>query len=199
MKKSLWHIALLLGALLLAPVQSHAADYSADDCKKMGVFLSNFTELGFLNVDYAYMTEAQNPDMIRFGIRHNYINNFKSRIEMCENCKWGSLRIDGKYVQDTLKKYLDYDLKQLFTVENSDPVYHFDGKYYHFEGADGESVIFAGVTGVQDNPDGTLTMTGDLYNPDSEEKLGTFTAKAKPHTWNGQKTWALLELKSNFE
>ena len=39
-----------------------------------------------------------------------------------------------------MKKYFDIDLKNR-NVEGSD--FHYDGKLYHFEGADGESVYYA--------------------------------------------------------
>ena len=52
---------------------SYAA--SAAELKLMSTFLSNFTELGFMNFEAKELTNEDDPaDMIRFGIWHNYIN-----------------------------------------------------------------------------------------------------------------------------
>ncbi len=191
-------------ALILAmSIPAHAADFSAQETKAMGVFLSNFTELGFFDVNAAEFLDEKAPgDMIRFGIWHNYVNSFKSRVRQCSDkkCQWGSLTMDGKYVQESLKRYFDYTLKKLPTVENSDPPYHFDGKLYHFEGADGEAVYYAAVLKAAKTADGNISMEGEVYNAeDRKDILGTFKALAKPHTWNGKKTWALLELKTTIK
>ena len=189
-------LVVVLFLFLALPV--HAAEFSAQDMKAMGVFLSNFTELGFLNVKASEFLDEKAPgDMIRFGIMHNYVNNFKSRIKPCpvKDCKWGSLVIDGAHVRDSLKRYFNHDLKQLPSVEDADPPYHFDGKNYHFEGADGEAVHHAAVTKAETGKDGLVHMSGEVYNAeDRKDVLGTFTALARPHTWNGKKTWALVEL-----
>ena len=42
-----------------------------------------------------------------------------------------------------------------------------------------------------------VRMTGDIYLEDDPNKaVGSFTVTAKPHTWNGKKTWAILSLKT---
>ena len=84
-------------------------------------------------------------------------------------------------------------------MEDSDPPYHFDGKLYHFEGAAGEATYFARVESAKKLDDGTVQMQGVVYNADDESiVLGTFTALAKPHTWKGKNTWALLSMKTTF-
>ena len=65
---------------------------NAAELKKMNVFLSNFTEQGFTNFDVKAGGDDEllhmggkgaAPDLIRFGIQHNYLNNYKSRIAPC--------------------------------------------------------------------------------------------------------------------
>jgi len=189
--------AAALAALIALPAQ--AADFSAREMKAMSVFLSNFTELGFMDVDAATFLDEKAPgDMIRFGIRHNYVNNYKTCVKNCtaKDCKWGSLVMDGTYVRESLKRYFGYDIKNLPTVEDSDSPYHYDGRNYHFEGADGEAVYYAAVKKAKLSGDGLVHMSGVVYNAeDKEDVLGPFKAMARPHTWNGKKTWALVELK----
>ena len=176
----------------------------AQQIKLMSTFLSNFTELGFYDFDVRKSGDddalhlggdPSHPDLIRFGIWHNYVNNFKTRIKPCpkKNCEHGSLTIDAKFVAESVKKYFDIDLKHR-TVEGGTP-YHFDGKLYHFEGADGEAVYHAEVKQVT-RKGGVVRMTGDIYNTeDKDDRPYTFEATAKPYKWNGKDTWAILSMK----
>jgi hypothetical protein len=179
---------------------SYAA--SANQLKLMSTFLSNFTELGFFNLNVDEFANENYPaDMIRFGIGHNYINNYRSRIAQCKvkNCERGSLTIEGKFVTESLKKYFDVNYTKLASVTESDPPYHYDGKLYHFEGADGEAIYYARVDKAVQNSSGRIVMTGELYNADNkDDKLGTFEAVAKPHKFGGRDTWALISLETTF-
>ncbi|MBR3664310.1 MAG: hypothetical protein IKN64_06610 [Desulfovibrio sp.] len=188
------------------PNGAQAAGFSQAQLKLMSTFVSNFTELGFMNFDTKKEgtddvlhlgSDPSNPDLIRFGIMHNYVNNYKSRIKPCptKGCKHGSLVIDGKYVVESVKKYFDINLKNA-SVEQSDPPYHFDGKLYHFEGADGEAVYYAEVKQATQEG-GVIRMSGDIYNAeDKNDRPSTFVATAKPYKWNGKNTWAILSLQT---
>jgi hypothetical protein len=186
--------------LVILAESCSAAGFSKDDLKKMSTFLSNFTELGFMDFDAKEVTNEEDPaDMVRFGIWHNYVNNYKSRISQCKikNCEWGSLVMDGKYVKESVKKYFAYDMKKLPSITESDPPYYYDGKLYHFEGADGEAVYYARVREASKNDSGQIIMTGELYNADDESDiLGTFVAAAKPYKYDGKNTWAIISLKT---
>ena len=195
-------IAALTALFLFAGCSFAAPD--AAGLKKMSTFLSNFTEQGFFNFDIEadggddalHLGDPSSPDLIRFGIMHNYINNFKSRIRNCakKNCPYGSLVIDAKFVAESVKKYFDIDLKHR-SVKDSDPPYHYDGKVYHFEGADGEAVYYAEVKKAV-NERGVVRMTGDIYNADDKtDRPWTFEAFAKPYKWKGKDTWAILSLR----
>jgi len=203
--KRLFTILLVCSILVFTCGAAFAAadkGFSSADLKKMSTFLSNFTELGFMNFDAKELTNEKDPaDMIRFGIWHNYVNNYKSRIAQCKkkNCEWGSLVIEGKYVTETIKKYFDVDYKKLASVTESDPPYFFDGKLYHFEGADGEAAYFARVDEAEKNPKGQIVMRGEIYNAEDEnDLLGSFEALAKPHKFGGKDTWAILSMETEY-
>jgi hypothetical protein len=182
---------------------------NAAELKKMSTFLSNFTELGFMNFDIEadgsdellhLGAPGAAPDLIRFGIRHNYINNYKSRIAKCKtkSCEYGSLVIDGKHVAESVKKYFDLDLKNQ-SVTDSDPPYFYDGKLYHFEGADGEATYYADVHEAPEGNGGVFVMTGELYNADDKtDRPATFEAKAKPYKFGGKDTWAILSINTEW-
>ena len=211
MKKIICFI-IVLTAVMLSTVAFAAETKlkpAAAELKRMSTFLSNFTELGFFDFD----TAAEGPDgvlylgnsdaasdLIRFGIWHNYRNNYKSRIAQCkvDNCEYGSLSIDGKHVVESVKKYFDLNLKNHSVLE-SDPPYYFDGKLYHFEGADGEATYYADIKEVWEESDKTLRMTGELYNvDDKDDRPATFEAKAKPYKFGGKNTWAILSMRSEW-
>ena len=181
-------------------VTSYAA--TAAELKLMSTFLSNFTELGFMNFDAKELTNEDDPaDMIRFGIWHNYINNFRSRIKNCnvKGCEHGSLTIEGKFVTESVKKYFDVNYTKLASVTESDPPYYYDGNLYHFEGADGEAVYYARVDKADNNSSGRIVMTGEIYNAeDKDDKPGKFEAVAKPYKYGGRDTWAIISMNTDF-
>ena len=100
-------LACLAAGLLAMPALAASKEFTAQQLKLMSTFISNFTEQGFYDFDVRKSGDddalhlggdPSHPDLIRFGIWHNYINNFKSRIKKCtkKNCDYGSLTIDGK-------------------------------------------------------------------------------------------------------
>jgi len=197
---------LLCAALVLLSISSAFAasgrNFTAEEMRRMGVFLSNFTELGFMTFDAGDLTNENDPaDMIRFGIRHNYINNFRSRIAQCRvnNCRWGSLTIEGKHVTESIKKYFDVNFTRHTSVTDSDPPYHYDGTRYHFQGADGEAIFYARVDKAVQNSSGQIVMTGELYDSDNKDHIiGSFEALAKPYKYGGRDTWSIISLRSQY-
>ncbi len=196
---------LALGFLFAGPC--HAQDADAKERAGMSVFLSNFSELGMLDFDAADVLNEKKPyAMVHFGIWHNYINNYESRIRKCTDagCKWGSLTIDGRYVRESIERYFGYTLKECPSVEGSmapTPAdsCHFDGKLYHFEGAAGEAVYHARVDKAWQRGDGLYEMQGRMCLADNMEDCpAIFTALARPHVWKGKKTWAAVSLHTQF-
>ena len=202
MKKTVMFLTVLSLFAFSCAAFGGAKGFSAAELKRMSTFLSNFTELGFMDFDAEVLTNEDDPaDMIRFGIWHNYINNYKSRIARCKkkDCEWGSLVIEGKYVTESIKKYFGVDYKKLASVTESDLPFYYDGTYYHFEGADGEAVYYARVDEAVRDSEGRIVMRGEIYNTeDKNDILGKFTALAKPHKFNGKDTWAILRMETEF-
>ena len=172
----------------------------------MGVFLSNFTEIGMMNFTADKVLDTAHPyEMIRFGIWHNFMNN-RNRIQPCatHECPWGSLTIDCSSVRDSLRRYFGYNLRQCLSASHPDSAspsdrFHFDGTRYHFEGAAGEAVYHARVDGARQGADGLIEMNGIVYSADDEKDiLGSFTAQARPHIWKGKNALAIVSLKTQF-
>ena len=143
--------------------------------------------------------DPSHPELIHFGIQQNYINNFQNRIKPCpvKDCKHGSAVIDAKYVAESVKKYFDIDLNHRSVGRSADSSfhYHFDGKRYHFEMADGDPTYHAEVKQTTQEG-GVVHMTGVIYDPDDKsERPRAFAATAKPYKWNGKNTWAILSMR----
>lgn len=205
-------VCLMIGLLCVAanaaaPSRGGKAEkaFTTQQLKLMSTFLSNFTEQGFYDFDVKksdaydalHLGDPSSPDLIRFGIWHNYINNFKTRIKKCpvKGCEHGALAIDAKFVAESVKKYFDINLKH-HSVKDSDPPYYFDGKLYHFDGADGEAVYYAEVKKAE-RKGNVIHMTGDIYNvEDKNDRPYTFEATAKPYKWKGKDTWAILSMRA---
>ena len=188
------------------PAAQDAGAFSPAELKLMSTFVSNFTEVRFPNFDMKKSGDADtlhlgddpsNPALVYFGIWHNYINNYKSRIKPCaeKDCTHGQLVMDAKFAAESVKKYFDIELKHRSVPRTDDRLpCHFDGTRYHFDGADGELVSYAKVTRAVREGD-IIRMSGDLYQEDTNDIVGSFVVTAKPHKWNGKDTWAILSLK----
>ena len=198
---------LIVLMILSLAVPSFGASKQTDEIKRMGIFLSNFTEVGLYRFDleedgYEDTIHFGDPDtmgeLIRFGIGHNVINN-KKLITKCKDkdCEYGPSLISAKNVAASVKKYFDLDLIHS-SVEGDAPEVHYDrkSKTYHFDARAFKSdpVYYAEVQEVKRGKN-VITMSGELYNiKDKNDRPGTFTAKAKPYKWNKKDTWAILSL-----
>lgn len=184
----------LCALILVALFSGVSFGATPSERKRMSTFISNFTEVGMNTIDIDTVTDSE---LAYFGVWHNYRNNFKSLIKRCpnKNCPYGSLIIDKKYVAESVKKYFDLDIRH--TSAENESLGHYDGKYYHFDGADGETV-YARVLEVRKRGN-IITMKGETYYPDNEDLEGTsFTATAKPYKFNGKDTWSILTLEMDF-
>ena len=164
---------------------------SNSELRRMSVFISNFIELGMTDVDIDSIT---NSDLAYFGVWHNYRNNFKSRITRCpdRDCPYGGLIIDKKYVAESVRKYFDIDMRHT-SIEN-ESLGHYDGKYYHFDAADGEAAVQARVTDYFRRGN-VIVMRGRTYYPDNDDMEGSsFTATASPYKYGGKNTWSIITL-----
>ena len=184
----------LVYSLILAVFLCSAAfGASPSELKRMSTFLSNFTELRYYNINLATISDEE---LVHFGVWHNYINNFSTRIEIRpdeKNYPYKGEIIDKKYVAESVKKFFDLDLNHTST---EDEIY--DGKYYHFNGADGEIVYLADVQKVSRNGK-TLTLRGELYSSeDEDDRPATFTARVKPYKYKGVNTWSLISLETKM-
>ena len=179
----------IITSILAVILCSSAFGASKSELKLMSVFVSNFIEVGMSNFE---ADSLSNDELAHFGIWHNYRNNFKSRIRRCpdKDCPYGSLIIDKKYVAESVKKYFNRNIKHTSTQHE-----HFDGDFYHFDGADGDNQQ-ARVYEVK-REDGIIYMSGETYYPDFEDLEGVpFTAAAKPYKYNGKNTWYILSLET---
>ncbi len=195
--------AFLMGLCLIFGMQTqvNAAEkkFSAAELKRMSIFLSNFTEIGLRTFSAAKILDEDNPyEMINFGIWHNYVNNFKSRVKVEKTeGEAGTMSISKKYVAESVKKYFAYDIKKHASVADGHGGYAFllKNDRYFFGGGDGEAIYYARVQSANTLSSGAIEMTGYLYNiKDESDKIGEFTALANPYTFKGKKTWSIIRM-----
>ena len=201
MKRKLFVASLLI----LVVIFSMGAAKKSDEVKRMGIFLSNFTELGMYEFDLEdesddgilHLGNPDNmPELIRFGIGHNIINN-KKLIQKCKRkkCEYGSSTIAKENVAASVKKYFDLSVEHQ-DVFGDAPEAEFDGKLYHFNKRnwDNDTIYYCDVQDVTKGK-GFVQMEGELYELDNpKNRPAYFVAKAKPYTYNKKNTWAILSL-----
>lgn len=189
-------------AVSVSPVYAAGSHYDKKTLKKMGVFLSNFTECFVYNNTRENMIKHP-ENIISFGICHNYVNNFRGRfveVPGCtvsstdDKCANGTMMIDRKFINESSRRYLNYDLKEFMSVENG----YYDGHNFRIHPADGEMVRQVEVLEAVPQDDGTILVKGSTYIPDMDETPSNtpdLTAVIKPHTWNNKETWSLISIK----
>lgn len=197
--------------ILVMAVLSIGVSKQSNEIKRMGIFISNFTEAGLFQFDleedgdpnFAHFGNPDfNDELIKFGIIHNVINNSKSTIKNCtdKKCEYGKHIISGQSVAASVRKYFDLKVKNRSIDDDGTDVYY-DGKNYHISAPDWrpETVYYADVQDVSRRK-GVITISGELYNTkNKKDRPATFTATAKPHEWNDKDTWAILSLNVDWK
>lgn len=209
-------ILLILFAAIFAFNGAAFAATNAKELNRMGIFISNFTEVGMFDFDLEkdgddaaiHLGDPENfGELIYFGIIHNYINNPKTTIKKCrdKDCPYGDLTVSGKSVAASVKRYFDLDIKPRSDLNRSPALYYDKNGLYHFaapknQGTDDAPIYYADVKNVKRSPNGKIIiMTGDIYNLNNKkDRPATFTATAKPYKWNGKNTWAVLSLTTDW-
>ena len=220
MRKLLIFRRATLCALCAMMFSGAAFGASRQDMKRLGMFISNFTETGLFNFDI----RAENTDdddgllhlgmpenvteLARFGIIHNFINN-KSRIKKCRdrNCESGPLVIDKKYVAESVSKYfgLELDAMDLSVIdEDSSAVFSYDGRQFHFA-ADSfrdpgnDAVYYAEVQDV-DSEGRYTAVSGYVYDSKrTTNERGTFSAMVIPSKWQGKDSWLIISMSTEWD
>ena len=178
--------------LTLALLTLNAAKKN-DELHRMGIFISNFTELGMYDIN---INDIGNADLVRFGIGHNVINNPKSTVRKCAlpDCEYGPSLMSGSSVAQSVKKYFDLDVNNRTVTGQPEAIY--DGSSYHFDARQwrDDTVYYAEVQKVR-REDGLVHMDGELYNlRKKSDRPAYFTAIAKPYKYSGKNTWSILSL-----
>lgn len=141
---------------------------SAAEQKKLNIFFSNFSE--------AYLepfTEGniQDEELIKFGVLHNFKNNFK----LFEN-SGNELKIKSDAISKSIEKYFG----KTFSAHKSTKDYKFKGGYYYIPNADGEAYTFSQVASVSDAGGDKFTALINVYTASSG---WTGDEHASPKTW----------------
>ena len=207
--------------LIIFLFSCNAFALTSTEKKLMSSFISAFTEAGLFNFDLenkepdddnlseyeepvTHLGNLANlPELIRFGIVHNLINN-KKNLKQCSDpkCESGALTLDKKIVFETVKKYFDIDIsKKNFNILTEDPsvVFSFDGKLFHFDESSfsepgNDTIYFADVQGVTKKGE-NLMFAGDIYDSKNITKRpGMFAAVVKPV----KNSWVIISMTTDW-
>ena len=210
-------VCVITAILVLA---GSALGASSQEMKRLSVFLSNFTEAGLFNFDIRATPDDEEgilhlglpgnvTELARFGIVHNLINNYKSRIKKCrdKNCESGSLTIEKKFVAESVRKYFGLDLDTFDLDAIADDVtaeFSYDGRLFHFDADSfrepGNNAVY--YAEVQDIDDGGryTAVSGYVYDTKKTTKLrGNFSAMVIPSKWQGKDSWLIIRMSTDWQ
>jgi hypothetical protein len=175
---------------------------NAAELKKMSTFLSNFTELGFLNVTASHIARpSRYADAVFFGVWHNYVNNYHATIAQCpiENCQYGGLTIKASDAERSVKRYFGVSVKMNKSADHVGQLFHYANSRFHFEGADGDTTYYAKITKLEINSDNAniYTARGIIFNANEPSEIyGDFVAHFKSQVWQGKKAYVLIDIRT---
>lgn len=161
---------------------------SQEELEKIGLFLSNFTELGLNEFN---VSNYNIEDLIYFGIWHNYINNSKTTMEFRD----GKSFINKKYVEQSIKKYTNIDLKEHKTVARHNFIFEFIGEEYKYIPADGGLYPQVKVDKVIDKGSGIINVQGKLYS--NEEQSEGFFGSVNANITKVEDRYCLVSISVN--
>jgi hypothetical protein len=143
---------------------------TSEERKKLNIFFSNFSEVDLKPFQSGGITE---DELIKFGVMHNYINNFK----LFDNLGEGNMRLKEDAVSKSIEKYFGK------TVSRHKPVYDIrykNGNYY-IQAADGGAYIFSQVKRLVDIGNDRYIAYVNVYSASSG---WTGDEHASPEQWN---------------
>jgi len=160
---------------------------SADEQKKLNTFFSNFSEAYLEPFTSGNITD---DELIKFGILHNYNNNFRLFEKAGEN----ELKIKDALISKSIEKYFG----KTFSAHKSTKDYKYKNGYYFIPNADGEAYTFSQVTSLSD-------IGGDRYiayiNVYTASSGWTGNEHDNPKNWGadgGEKPELTSKLKATF-
>lgn len=221
MRKLLIFRSVVVCALCALMFSGAAFGAGRQENKSLSVFLSNFTEAGFFNFDIReensddddgllHLGMPENvSELVRFGIVHNLINNYKTRIKKCriKNCESGPLTIEKKFVAESVRKYfgLDLDAMDLSVIdEDTSAVFSYDGRLFHFASDSfrdpgNDAVYYAEVQDV-DSEGRYTAVSGYVYDSKrTTNERGTFSAMVIPSRWQGKDSWLIISMSTEWD
>lgn len=132
---------------------------SAEEIELLNLFLSNFSELFYENIDNSNV-----EDMINFVVVNTKVN-YKENILVDTSDGHYTEYISEEYMAKRIKRYFGVSIEPVSTAMCA----YENGRYYP-EMSEGERFLnrFTKVTSATENPDGTIIVNYDVYGCDIE-------------------------------
>lgn len=179
---------------------SYAAEFNSETMKKMGVFLSNFTETGLRNFNLSELTGTDQgiQQIVMFAYNHIRINTPAKYISEAQEY-YNLNRVSEKDLNAVLQRYMDLDGFLSSRARQQDefilPDYINTLNTWEFPDQVPDLAEYVEVTSASRQDDGTVLMEGRTYYPDLNISSGSkCEAVAKPHKYQNKDTWAIISL-----
>lgn len=177
-----------------------AEEYTEETYKKMGVFLSNFTETGLRNFERSELNDTPegNEQIINFAIKHLRINTPKKYESYAG--EYGLLH--GKAGNNDLTEVIFryFGFKNFLppadqVLEKILPSYDKKSDSWEVHEYTLDLAEYVKVTKISPAKDDRLDVEGYTYYPDLDNKKGSkCTAVVAPHSFSKQYKWEIVSL-----
>lgn len=154
--------------------------------RKLNTFFSNFSEVGQAPFKKGQLSEAT---MIHFGVWHRKQNNYEYFSPA--SGKNYEQRIHVRHIESAALWYFGKKI----TRHRSVPGARYQESYYYITTGDGDPLLFAQISKLYDNGDGTFTAYTNEYSTNEADVHGTAAQwkKADHEVGNEGKRKALIK------
>lgn len=187
-------VTCLILFLAMIPVWSQAADLSRAEAAPMEAYLGRFMGISRDNMRFGSPAQAAEArKMLEYALRFAQQDD-PGKFSQCprENCPYGKLRVEKRYVDEAIKRYFGLDPDRYPFLSGQDWP-GFERGFYHVAESPESLGIRPRVREAKEQPVGLVLMRGDVLDH-MGEVIDKFTALAWPAKFGTQNTWSLVSL-----
>lgn len=182
-------------ALALLPALARAAgDLPRAEAAPMEAYLARFMSLGRDNVRFGSPTQpAEAKKIMGYALRFAQMDE-SAKFLPCprENCPYGKLRVEKRYVDEAIKRYFGHD-PQNYPLLSGKEWPGFERGFYHVEENPAKTGLKPRVREAKAQEIGLVLMRGDVLDH-MGEVVDKFSALAWPSKYGTQDGWSLVSL-----
>lgn len=178
----------------MIPGLLQAADLSRAEAAPMEAYLGRFMGVSKDNIRFGSPSQpAEAKKIIDYALRFAQQDE-PEKFLPCprENCPYGKLRVEKRYVDEAIKRYFGHNPNSFPALSGQDWQGFERGFYHVAENPEGTGMR-PRVREAKEQPVGLVLMRGDVLDH-MGEVIDKFTALAWPAKFGTQNTWSLVNL-----